>query len=80
MTPSPDVRLFVVASKQLSGCEWTSLNDEELNVVGEDYSVLPNARRQRTETEGGVDRRAVIGHGPLIIEFADVMTNGGCSL
>lgn len=25
---------------------------------------------------GGVNWRAVIGYGPLIIEFADVMTNG----
>lgn len=28
----------------------------------------------------GVDWSAVTGHGPLIVEFADVMINGGCSL
>lgn len=39
--------------------------------------MLPNmGGGWRTETEGGVNQRAVIGYGPLIIEFADVMTNG----
>lgn len=42
--------------------------------------MLPNRRGQRSETGRGVGWRAVIGHGPLIIEFADVMINGGCSL
>ena len=39
--------------------------------------MLPNmgGGGRRTET-GGVNQRAVIGYGPLIIEFADVMTNG----
>ena len=42
----------------LQANNWTSLNDEELNVHGrplrKDYSMLPNTRGgQRTETEGG---------------------------
>lgn len=38
--------------------------------------MLLNTGGQRTEIKGGVNWRAVIGCGPLIIEFADVMTNG----
>lgn len=40
------------------------------------YNMLLNIGGQRSEPWGVANWRAVIGYGPLIIEFADVMTNG----